>query len=187
MVKVKCDSCGIEFMKHASHLRYKHIACSRKCYGEIRKKTIGVKKEKTCLSCKSVFITGGRGNLGHKRVFCNRKCFVGFRKNGKMFPCLQCGKQTLRNPGNLKKKVFCSKDCYDKSRTLVYKPVGNAEYKTQRKVMLRDIGKCQRCGYDQYPKILHVHHKDRNRKNNVMENLELLCPNCHEIEHRGIA
>jgi hypothetical protein len=43
--------------------------------------------------------------------------------------------------------------------------------------------KCERCGYDKCPEILVVHHRDRNRKNGAKENLELLCPNCHEEEH----
>lgn len=43
--------------------------------------------------------------------------------------------------------------------------------------------KCERCGYNKFPEILVVHHKDRNRKNGGKENLELLCPNCHEEEH----
>ena len=41
---------------------------------------------------------------------------------------------------------------------------------------------CMRCGFDKY---VVVHHKDRNRENNVLENLEILCPNCHAIEHWG--
>jgi 5-methylcytosine-specific restriction endonuclease McrA len=43
--------------------------------------------------------------------------------------------------------------------------------------------KCERCGYNRYPEILVVHHLDRNRKNGAKENLELLCPNCHEEVH----
>jgi hypothetical protein len=43
--------------------------------------------------------------------------------------------------------------------------------------------KCERCGYDKYPEILEVHHKDRSRKNGTSANLELLCPNCHAEEH----
>jgi 5-methylcytosine-specific restriction endonuclease McrA len=45
------------------------------------------------------------------------------------------------------------------------------------------INKCKICGYDVQPKILGVHHKDRNPKNNDMSNLEVLCPNCHSLEH----
>ncbi|MBI3573571.1 hypothetical protein HY090_00790 [Candidatus Kaiserbacteria bacterium] len=28
-----------------------------------------------------------------------------------------------------------------------------------------------------------MHHKDRNRNNNSLGNLELICPNCHYEEH----
>lgn len=42
---------------------------------------------------------------------------------------------------------------------------------------------CNRCGYDEHPRILGVHHIDRNKKNNDLSNLEVLCPNCHSLEH----
>jgi 5-methylcytosine-specific restriction endonuclease McrA len=42
---------------------------------------------------------------------------------------------------------------------------------------------CVRCGYNTAPHILGVHHKDRNRRNNELSNLEVLCPNCHSLEH----
>lgn len=53
-----------------------------------------------------------------------------------------------------------------------------------RELAFRAYGKyCNRCGYNTAPHILQVHHKDRNRENNTLSNLEVLCPNCHEIEH----
>ena len=45
------------------------------------------------------------------------------------------------------------------------------------------ITQCQRCGYNNEPLILGIHHKDRNRHNNDISNLEILCPNCHSLEH----
>jgi hypothetical protein len=42
--------------------------------------------------------------------------------------------------------------------------------------------KCERCGFN--GQALHIHHKDRNHKNNKIDNLEVLCANCHHIEHR---
>lgn len=41
---------------------------------------------------------------------------------------------------------------------------------------------CNRCGYSDM-RILVAHHKDRDRKNNEVDNLEILCPNCHAFEH----
>lgn len=40
---------------------------------------------------------------------------------------------------------------------------------------------CERCGSTE---LLLVHHRDRNRSNNDLENLETLCKRCHQIEHR---
>ncbi len=42
--------------------------------------------------------------------------------------------------------------------------------------------KCERCKYSN-TKILVVHHKDRDRTHNDLDNLELICPNCHHKEH----
>lgn len=44
--------------------------------------------------------------------------------------------------------------------------------------------KCEKCGLENWldkPITLHVHHKDGNRINNELENLQLLCPNCHSF------
>ena len=42
--------------------------------------------------------------------------------------------------------------------------------------------KCENCGLTEWlgqPINLEVHHKDGNRSNNELTNLQLLCPNCH--------
>lgn len=59
---------------------------------------------------------------------------------------------------------------------------------TAHKLRLRLIAdgyfeeKCNRCGNTKWlgEKIpLELHHRDGNKENNSLENLELLCPNCH--------
>jgi hypothetical protein len=56
------------------------------------------------------------------------------------------------------------------------------DVKSYRKKALRKYGeKCNRCDCVDN---LHVHHKDRNRKNNDIENLEVLCADCHQEEHK---
>lgn len=42
---------------------------------------------------------------------------------------------------------------------------------------------CERCSYDKNIAAIIVHHIDRNRENNNINNLEVLCANCHAIEH----
>lgn len=46
----------------------------------------------------------------------------------------------------------------------------------------RTIGKCEKCGFSD-KRILHVHHINKNRKENIRDNLILLCPNCHALIH----
>lgn len=45
---------------------------------------------------------------------------------------------------------------------------------------------CERCNItlDFSTKKWCVHHKDHNRLNNALDNLELLCRSCHALEHR---
>nr|YP_009185302.1 putative HNH homing endonuclease [Phacotus lenticularis]ALO63638.1 putative HNH homing endonuclease [Phacotus lenticularis] len=49
--------------------------------------------------------------------------------------------------------------------------------------------KCEGCGISSWRKLpiihyLHGHHMDGNINNNSLDNLKLLCPNCHVVEHR---
>lgn len=50
--------------------------------------------------------------------------------------------------------------------------------------------KCENCGLTEWfgnPIPLELHHIDGNRDNNVLENYQLLCPNCHALtdSYRG--
>ena len=56
-------------------------------------------------------------------------------------------------------------------------------YKMYRIKALEYYGvKCQVCG-DLREVVLDVHHKDKNRKNCNIDNLMVLCKNCHVVEH----
>lgn len=51
-----------------------------------------------------------------------------------------------------------------------------------REKALKELGKkCQECGSSEN---LVVHHKDKNRANNNIENLEVLCRSCHQSKSR---
>lgn len=69
-------------------------------------------------------------------------------------------------------------------------PVSRGGYNqhVRRKKLLDEV--CIGCGITEWrgkPITLELHHKDGNPANNVLENVEFLCPNCHSQtdNHRG--
>jgi len=46
------------------------------------------------------------------------------------------------------------------------------------------IGKCERCKHDGSQSRLGVHHRNRDKHDHRLENLEVLCHRCHMQEHR---
>jgi hypothetical protein len=50
-------------------------------------------------------------------------------------------------------------------------------------IELMDV--CGKCGYSGPRWQFEVHHRDLNRRNNVSENLVVLCIPCHRLEHGG--
>lgn len=116
------------------------------------------------------------------RAFCKQACYgLTLRKE---HPCVVCKKPILASAN----KKTCSRSCANVNRTGINYHTGarkdKVQYQRGLKMRLLQIRKpvCERCEYGKY-EILNVHHKDRNRQNNDLENLELLCPNCHSEEH----
>jgi predicted nucleic acid-binding Zn ribbon protein len=134
-----------------------------------------------CIVCKK-YIYKRPSQITSGRVFCSMKCYgINCRKET---PCVICGKPIL---SGLNKKT-CSRACSNKNRIgIKYKENNTRDVvRSQRALKLRlfkERGvKCQKCGYSKY-NILQVHHIDKNRQNNSLKNLELLCPNCHYEKH----
>ena len=51
--------------------------------------------------------------------------------------------------------------------------------------IVRGIG-CTNCGFNKWPQILQFHHIDKDRKNDSLQNLTILCPNCHRAVHHKV-
>jgi hypothetical protein len=136
-----------------------------------------------CLVCKKpIYRRPGVIKNNGDKVYCSRNCYgIACRIE---IPCSICGKMIL---SGLNKKT-CSRKCSNIHRTgIKYKnnqPKDVVKYykglKT-RLLKLRD-DKCEICGYNRQ-EILQVHHVDKNRDHNSIENLQLLCPNCHFEKH----
>ncbi len=136
-----------------------------------------------CKVCaKPIYKRPSQIKMNGGNVFCSLACY-GIH-NRVETPCIVCGKPIM---AGLNKKT-CSRACSNTHRAgIKYKigrPRDKAVYQLGLKIRLMEIRgkKCERCGYNKY-EILQVHHKDRDRNHSELNNLELICPNCHCEEH----
>lgn len=136
-----------------------------------------------CVICqKAIYKRPSQIKSSNGRVFCSIACYgISCRKET---PCAVCGKLIL---AGLNKKT-CSRSCSNILRSGIKYHLGRPrdKVKSERSLKLRLLQErgnvCERCGYDKY-EILQVHHRNRDRDNNELNNLELICPNCHYEEH----
>jgi len=63
----------------------------------------------------------------------------------------------------------------------LYKHPGTREARLILKQHGRNLSRCERC--EDETGVCHIHHKDGNPYNNRIENLIVLCPNCHGNAH----
>ncbi len=124
--------------------------------------------------------------------YCSRSCHSKNSRRGKVVQCATCAADTYKRPKDLirskSKKYFCSKSCQTQWRNQMYVGRRHSNYSTGKasyRSVLRRSGvtqECRRCKIRDV-RILAVHHIDRNRNNNSVENLMYLCHNCHHLIH----
>lgn len=107
--------------------------------------------------------------------------------------CAYCHRKMIRPKSDLKLSksglFFCCRQHKDLAQRIesgkqfdIMRPdhYNNGDSQDYRKKALREYQhKCSICGYNEEPNILQVHHIDENRQNNQLNNLIVLCPNCH--------
>lgn len=138
-----------------------------------------------CFVCaKAVYRRPSQIKKSNGILFCSLQC--NGENNKKYSKCVICAKPILAS----KNEKTCSRICSNKLRNGIKYKVGrprdNVFTIQSLKVRLFEKRgqKCERCGY-QSQHILQVHHKNRNNKDNRLENLKIICPNCHCEEHYG--
>jgi hypothetical protein len=158
----------------------------------------------TCQNCKIFFEAllkeVKRGNGKYCSKICsnesikNKQILKYSKINQPNVECSYCKKMFYKNKHRQKFSksgmFFCCREHKDLAQTLQFglKEIQPTHFGTggssYREIAFRSKKhKCERCPYDKHPEILEVHHKDRDRENNTIENLEILCPNCHMEEH----
>lgn len=127
-------------------------------------------------------------SLKKGRVFCGSLCYT--KSQTKLIKCLIC-ENTFKSSYH---KKTCSRACANKLRKGMKYNIPGRPKKDKvinlKMLKLRLIDLCgpicQKCGHDNL-NILEIHHilpKAKKGLDNI-ENLILLCPNCHATTHRG--
>lgn len=143
----------------------------------------GRRPNTNCITCsKHIYKRPWEIRRNDGRVFCSMICYG--KSIRKEILCSVCRTPIL---AGLNRKT-CSRTCSNIHRTGIKYFHNRPKDKVidQRRIKLRLLKirgqECEICGYNKI-EILHIHHKDRNRKNNALSNLKLICPNCHYEEH----
>jgi len=161
-IKYNCEYCGKEFIRRKNPIKGRENKkyCSRECSFKYKiAETIRVKV--ICRNCeKELKVTESRFKRSRKKIFfCCRKCKDEAQKIGGKCPEIQ--------PAHY----------------------GTSTYVPYRKVYKEETGieklKCFRCQYEEFESVVEIHHIDRNKENNEIENLIPLCANCHRAVTLG--
>ena len=205
---IECKNCGVKFKRIPSEIKT-HNFCSPKCSGAWRSKNCigerapnyrGGPKHSICKTC-------GYDFTSHKPkpVYCSQKCAGLARRNRKTILCSHCGGSAERKPSGIywakargSKRLFCSTKCriaYAQERA-VYRPhISQTGYvmsycpkhptatksgyvREHRLVVEKHLGRTLEA------KEL-VHHKNGDRTDNRLENLEVMSRSAHSaLDHR---
>lgn len=126
--------------------------------------------------------------------YCSSKCQYVGQRNGVTVKCFICGKEAYKTQKALKgsksKKYFCGKSCQTIWRNRMYVGDKHPNWKDGSssdvyRTILRRSRKpevCAFCGIAD-TRVLAIHHRDHNHRNNRLKNLRWLCHNCHFLVH----
>ena len=164
-----CNTCKITF-EGRGNTRY----CSKEC-GK-RQRTYWKHHTLTCLTCKIEY-----RSRNPTQQYCSTICYGKKMNKSKEVNCAWCGKTISKPLCKLKRNTlfFCNKSHKAKADTK------DGPHKAYRKYALRELpNECIVCEYDKDIRMLDVDHINSDRKNNSLDNLQLICVWCHALKTR---
>ena len=142
-----------------------------------------------CIDCNKKFNTQKSLNA-HKIAHKNGDRYsVSRKKEEKFFVCLNCGIESEWNHSSNNKfcSSFCNGEYQRKSANEKIESGDVLGFHVMRRYLLETKGFCEECGitdtYNGKPITLQCDHIDGNSDNHKLDNLRLLCPNCHSQTH----
>lgn len=137
-----------------------------------------------CLNCNNTFEVFYRND----RKFCNSSCSATYNNKLKnpLRKCLNCGVIIYSQ------KKYCSRECVsDHNKKELFKKIelgfGTFSERRYKQYLINKYGnKCMECDWCEiHPTTgnvpIQLEHIDGNSDNNSLNNLKLLCPNCHSL------
>jgi len=124
-----------------------------------------------------------------KNKFCNKSCSAKYnntRREKKLIVwyCQYCSEKHVTAPNRVGKycNLQCQQDYAWKQRKIIVLE-GKGLSGNVKRYLLETYGhKCNKCKnieWNNQPIPLELEHKDGNSENNSLNNVEMLCPNCH--------
>lgn len=138
----------------------------------------------TCKTCGEEFTRKKNGNKIPQ--FCSIKCrghLGGKQREGEIRPCSICGKERYFPQYRLKATaIFCSKECQWESMRKEKQPIYCQSHRNGKRVQIHRL---IMEGIIERPLLRTevVHHKNGNRRDNSIENLQLMTNTEHSILH----
>lgn len=147
---------------------------------------------KTCECCGNNF----KSLKTENRKYCSQSCSAKVndvkypkrvRNVNKLSKCVNCDKKLIGGQNK-----YCSVNCQTEfERKQIFEKIENGDTtlsKNQYKKYLIYVhgNKCMECGWDRINPVtgnvpIELEHIDGNSENNSLENIKLLCPNCHSL------
>ena len=183
---IKCLHCNILITDvRRKQKRFCNSTCAAS-YNNIRR----VKTKLICTHCNKQY----ESSCKHSK-YCNSICSSKSRlKEVVSVECGNCNNSFNKKKNKINKsyKHFCTNTC----KQLYYKNNPNergifsghngksAVVSYRLKAFQHYEHKCYYCSYSKFVDVLQVHHLDKNRNNNALENLRIVCPTCHAEVHK---
>lgn len=144
------------------------------------------KESKECLNCGTKFIGDYRAK------FCSRKCAAIYnnsrrkiiRGKTKIAKCIRCGKEFEASVHVSSTRCLCD-NCkkHKRPHNKNLKSILDCSKRTTTKILKRAGAKCAICGWSESTCDIHHIIERKNGGTDSLDNLIIVCPNCHRVIH----